>query len=257
MPRREDFQMKEQLKIEEGVFENRTMMRLRSFFTHGIISSLEFIIAKGKEADIYLADGGASVSDAFVAVKIFRLETSSFAKRADYINGDPRFGRMRPGISELVNVWCRKEYGNLKIAGAAGIHAPRPYLFNGNVIAMELIGDDEGRPAPTLKDSVLEDPEPIMDSILLQIGRLYVKGLVHSDVSEYNILIKEKIPYFIDFGQAVVLEHPMSKKFLERDIANMLSYFRKQYGIERDLGKALMQVTQGGATGVVDGGNTN
>ncbi len=67
-------------------------------------------------------------------------------------------------------------------------------------------------------------------------------GLVHADLSEYNILVKGKKPYLIDFGQAVVLKHPNASAFLERDIKNILQYFKKAYRIEKDFDIAYRQV---------------
>ncbi len=240
---REDYPLREQLKIEEGVFDNRTMMRLKRLFTRNIISSLEFIIAKGKEADVYIGSHGVAVEMPFVAVKIFRIETSSFAKRIEYINGDPRFGRIKPGRYGVVNEWCKKEYGNLKIAEIAGVSAPRPYLFYGNVLAIEFIGDEYGKPAQTLRASGTASPERTLDAIIENMKKLYSRELVHGDISEYNILMKEEVPYIIDFGQAVVLGHPKAKEFLRRDVENILGYFSKNYGVERSIEDTVLRVT--------------
>jgi RIO kinase 1 len=240
---REDYPLSEQLKIEEGVFERRTMLHIKKLFTRNIISKLEFIIAKGKEADVYIADHGSSVPSDFVAVKIFRLETSSFEKRTDYINGDPRFFRIKSGISGIVNEWCKKEYSNLRIAEAAGLHSPKPYLFNGNILAMEFIGDSEGKPSQSLKAAGAADPVNALDSILEDMKKLYSRDLIHGDISEYNILMKDEVPYLIDFGQAVVKDHPKAEEFLKRDISVILSYFRKNYGISRNEDESFKQIT--------------
>ncbi len=240
---REDYPIREQLKIEEGVFDNRTMLRMKKLFTHNIISKLEFIIAKGKEADVYIAGRGSAVPNDFVAVKIFRLETSSFEKRMDYIYGDPRFGKIKSGIFNIVSEWCKKEYGNLKIAEVARVHAPKPYLFSGNVLAMEFIGDEYGKPSQTLKAGGTGDPEGTLKIVLEDLKKLYKRDLVHGDVSEYNILMKEDTPYLIDFGQAVVLDHPMATEFLKRDVKVILTYFKKNYGIEKDEEKVFNWIT--------------
>ncbi len=239
---KEDYPISEQLKIEEGVFDNRTMLRIRKLFSHNIISKFEFIIAKGKEGDVYLADSGSGIVEKeFVAVKIFRLETSSFEKRVDYIAGDPRFGRIKGGIFNIVSEWCKKEYGNLRIAEAAGVHAPKPYLYSGNVLAMEFIGED-GKPSQTLREAEVENPEAVLTTILGDVRKLYSRDLVHADLSEYNILMKKGVPYMIDFGQAVVIGHPKVEEFLERDVANILNYFRKKYEIEKNNGEVLSQI---------------
>ncbi len=239
-----DYPMHEQLKIEEGVFENRTMLRLGKLFSKKIVSRLEFITARGKEADVYIAKSGENVEANFVIVKIFRLETAAFQKRVNYISGDPRYGKIKKNPFAIVSEWCKKEYGNLMLAEAAGAHAPRAYAFSGNVLAMEFIGDDaSGTPADMMKDVRLERPEAVLDQILDDVKRLYSYELVHGDLSEYNVLIKGGIPYMIDVGQAVLLEHPEAMNYLKRDVHNILAYFRKTYNIGRDEAEAFAKVT--------------
>lgn len=234
-PERDEHAIKEQLKIEEGVFDKRTMMALWRMFNHNIISKLDHIISKGKEADVYLADSGSSIAGDYAVLKIFRMETSSFDKRVDYMFGDPRFEKIRKNnIREIVGTWCKKEFGNLKIAQMAEVHSPIPYYFKDNVIAIEFIGTDS-TPSPILKNITVHDPEKVLDSIIEDMRRLYKAELVHGDISEYNILMKESTPYLIDFGQAVVLNHPNAQRFLERDVSNIASYFKKRYGVERDI----------------------
>ena len=241
-PDRNKHMIREQLKVEEGVFEKRTMMAMWRMFNHNIVSRLDFIIAKGKEADIYVADAGSEVNDSNVILKIFRVETSSFDKRIEYMLGDPRFEKIdRRNIYAVVTTWCRKEYGNLKIAEMAGIHAPLPFYFKDNILAEEFISNDD-MPAQTLKNTALENPANVLDTILEDLGKLYGAELVHGDISEYNILIKGKTPYIIDFGQAVVLGHPKAYSFLERDVYNILYYFNKKYSIKRDLETTLAKI---------------
>lgn len=233
MRRREDFPIKEQLKIEEGVFDNRTMMMLGKLLVRGAVSRMDFIIGKGKEADLYLAEHGSKVEEEQVVVKIFRLETSSFSNRMDYIVGDPRFNGIRSNVMQVVYAWCKKEYGNLKVAEEARVHAPRPYAFAGNVLAMEFIGK-AGVPSPLLKHAVAANPERALRSILDDVRALYMNNLVHGDVSEYNVLMRGEVPYLIDFGQAVGRGHPKALDFLRRDVLNITSFFSKRYGVESD-----------------------
>jgi len=68
---------------------------------------------------------------------------------------------------------------------------------------------------------------------------------VHSDLSEYNILMKGDVPYLIDFGQAVVTAHPKALEFLRRDIENIYSYFSKKYSISTDPEKIFTDITRG------------
>ena len=241
-PERDEHMIKEQLKIEEGVFDNRTMMALWRMFNHNIVSKLDHIIAKGKEAEVYLADSGSSIAGDYTVLKIFRMETSSFDKRVEYMFGDPRFDKIRKNnIREIVQTWCKKEFGNLKIAQMAEVHSPIPYYFKDNVLAIEFIGT-ESTPSQTLKNIEVSDPKKVLNAIIGDIRKLYQAELVHGDISEYNILMKDGTPYLIDFGQAVVLGHPNAEKFLERDVSNIASYFRKRYGIKSDTEGLLLEI---------------
>ena len=145
-------------------------------------------------------------------------------------------------VQEVVNTWCKKEYGNLKAAEMAGVRAPRPYYFRGNVLAMEFIGYD-GKPANTLKETELAEPQEVLDMILSDLRKLYKAEFVHGDVSEYNILMNLGTPYLIDFGQAVVLNHPRAMEFLKRDVHNITAYFARKYGIMNDEETIVGQIT--------------
>jgi RIO kinase 1 len=228
---------KEHEKTDEGIFNRRIMIYLSKFYNKGIVDRVDFVIARGKEAEVYVADPGTAEEvegQRFVALKFFRVETSSFYKMMDYIEGDPRFGRIGKGKSAIVNVWCRKEFGNLKLAYEAGISVPKPYMCNGSILAMQFIGSEEGVPSPRLKEVPLDDPGNMLDQIIKEMGLLYRAGLVHADLSEYNILVNCGKPIMIDMGQAVVLRHPNAGSFILRDVHNICQYFRSRYKIKRD-----------------------
>jgi RIO kinase 1 len=243
-PLREDFMLREQKKVDEG-FDTRTMIYLSKFFNKGIISRLEFRTASGKESDIYIASAGAGLADdyKFVILKFFRIETSLFVNMSDYIIGDPRFSGITGSKAGIINVWCRKEFGNLLVAEKCGVRAPKPFMSNGNILAMEFIGDGSGTPAPPLYKAGVKRPEAMLDSILSDMKKLYAGELVHADISEYNILVHRGKPFFIDFGQAVSVKHPKAMEFLRRDTANILQYFDKRYGIRIGLDDALSLIT--------------
>ena len=246
-PSRDFYTLKEQNKIDSGIFDIKTMVLLSKFYNKGVIDKLDFIIAKGKEADVYVAQPGTSEivkGKKYVAIKFFRVETTSFLKMSDYIIGDARFTKIRLTRANIVKIWCRKEMGNLKIAESAGILAPRPYMVNGSILAMEFIGNEEGVPAPQLKYSNLGSPKRFLDIIIEQMKSLHGKGLVHADLSEYNILVHRELPYLIDFGQAVVSRHPNAVMFLERDVKNILNYFSKRYSVEKEPGDVLKHITE-------------
>ena len=241
MPDRDDFRVNERWKIEEGVFDRKTMMNLEKVFTHKIVSEMIHIISRGKEADVYLARSGEKVDAEYVILKIFNQENTSFKRRIEYVKGDPRFDGIKTDIRSIIRIWCRKEYGNLKIAREAQVSAPEPYYFNGNVLAMQFIGEDD-RPAKILKNIELDNPEKVLDEIIENMKRLYSANLVHGDISEYNILIKDNIPFVIDIGQGVSLGHPKANEFLERDVKNILHYFKKRYGVDMEQEQVVSEI---------------
>lgn len=108
---------------------------------------------------------------------------------------------------------------------------------------MQYIGDLE-RPAPLLKDVVLNDPKKIFDTLLRFISLMYSKaGIVHADLSAYNILMYKDEPYIIDVGQGVLLEHPESIEFLKRDIYNIVHYFSR-FDIKADEKEIFERITK-------------
>lgn len=221
-----------------GIFNERTMKYLSKFYNKKVVTKVDFVVSTGKEADVYLAERGESelVKSDFVAIKFFRGEGISFNKMREYIEGDPRFGNLKSTRTSIVEIWCRKEFGNLVLAQEAGATVPTPYMFNGNILAMEFIGSDTGVAAPKMKDVVLENPKRTLKIILNQVKLMYRAGLVHADLSEFNILMQgeEQKPVIIDIGQAVIVRHPRAREFIIRDVHNICRYFSSKYGIESD-----------------------
>ncbi len=193
------------------------------------------VISTGKEANVFYADGIYEGKAVPMAVKIYRIETSSFDKMDEYIFGDRRFDyRISP--RDKIYLWTEKEFRNLERAYEAGVRVPRPYAYMKNVLLMEFIGENE-IPAPTLVEIGRElaelDVEEIFVDILENIKKLYRGAeLVHADLSEYNLMLLEK-PVIIDMGQAVLSDHPKAMEFLGRDIRNLARFFRK-FGIKAD-----------------------
>lgn len=226
-----------------GIFNDRTMKYLSKFYNKKVVQKVDFPISRGKEADVYVAEPGGSelVTSDLVALKFFRGEGISFNKMREYIEGDPRFGNLKSTRTSIVEIWCRKEYGNLVLAAEAGATVPKPFMFNGNILAMEFIGDENGVAAPKLKDVILEDPNKTLKNILNQVKLMYRSGLVHADLSEFNVLIhgEDQKPVIIDIGQGVVIRHPQARTFIIRDVYNISKYFFRKYNIVVDEKKFL------------------
>lgn len=212
----------------DDVFNAYTWRSLMSLMNKGIIAELLGPVAQGKEARIILARDKNGV---YVVLKIYYTTTSTFIKsRYKYILGDPRFKnkRIKKDIIDIVEAWCRKEYGNLSAAYKAGVKTPRPIALGDSVIVMEFIGEG-AVPAPTLSEVGLEgldDPDEIFWEILKNVERSYVVAkLVHADLSEFNILYHRDDIRIIDWGSAVKREHPLAREFLARDLNNIFKFF--------------------------------
>lgn len=213
-----------ELKVESGVFDVRTLKALYTMASKGIITALGGVVSTGKEADVFHAIGENGRE---LAVKIYRISTSDFRAMEDYLIGDPRFSNIRGTRKDIVFAWTKKEQRNLERAREAGVRAPEPITSERNILVMEFIGKD-GVSAPRLKDLKPKNPQHIYDIIANYMRLLYQKAkLVHADLSEFNVLLYEEEPVIIDMGQSVMLEHPMSREFLARDIKNIVRYFKK------------------------------
>lgn len=224
-PSREVKQIKERRIIEEGVFDRPTLLSLNRMIGRKIIKSLDYPVATGKEANVFRA----TTENGFLAVKIYRIETSMFRHMGKYIEGDRRFKHLKGGKRNIVFAWAQKEFKNLAICEEAGVHAPKPVLCERNILVMEFLGE-EGVPYSTLDDVGSEHPKEDLESILADMKKLYKAGLVHADISEFNIM-EGNVPYLIDVGQGVLLDHQMASEFLARDVRNILNYFKRKYGI--------------------------
>jgi RIO kinase 1 len=199
---------------------------------HGVLRSLDFPVSTGKEANVFR---GTTPRGGFVAVKIFRVNTSTFKHVLQYIQGDERFEGITGDKRSLVHAWTQKEFRNLLRAREAGVDVPEPLKALNNVLVMEYIGLKQG-PWPSLREAALRDDQmqAICDKVLADYVKLYNDGdLVHADISEYNILVEgagtaKPRPRFIDIGQAVLKNHPMAHEFLERDLRNLAAFFRRR-----------------------------
>lgn len=222
-------------KIYQDVFDALTLRTIETHIARKNIADVEGIVKSGKEAQIFRA---STPTKKQVIIKIYMIETSSFQNMADYIIGDHRFYSVAKNKRKLVYLWCAKEFRNLKKAHSAGVSVPEPHVFLNNTLVMELIGDNSS-PSPQLIDIELENPQKMYGAVLSNMKKLYFEaGLVHADLSEYNILVKDGNPVFIDMGQSVLPDHPMAKEFLERDVRNIVNYFNKQ-GLKLDCKKVM------------------
>ncbi|WP_435155520.1 serine/threonine-protein kinase Rio1 [Haladaptatus sp. DFWS20] len=218
----------DQFKVEQSVFDDATLAALYKLVQDGYVQAFGGPLSSGKEATVYSALGDEENDE--VAVKIYRINASDFRDMREYLVGDPRFEELGGDKKRVVLAWVRKEFANLKRARKAGVRVPEPIAVQRNVLVMEFMGN-EGRRAPTLADAQLENPETAYEVVKEYMRRLYDSGLVHGDLSEYNILVSNGELCIIDVGQAVTFHHPNSGEFLTRDCANIAAFFQRE-GLE-------------------------
>jgi RIO kinase 1 len=210
-----------EFKIVRGVFDERTLMVLYRLLNKTGITA-ESLIKEGKESVIL---SGLTKEKEWIAIKVYRTEACDFKTMWRYLVGDPRFESLKKKRRTVVNLWCQREFKNLKIASEAGVSCPEPVAFRENVLIMSFIGED-GVAAPRLIDIELKDPSTAYRMILEGLRKLVRSGLIHGDLSAYNILFCDK-PYFIDFSHGTTTENLLAPELLKRDIKNINSYFSK------------------------------
>ncbi len=213
-------------KIEKEAFDEFTANTVWKLATKGQLDYLSGVVSTGKEANVFK---GWDLKGEVRAYKIYRMETSDFQAMWKYIEGDRRFEHASPKRRQIVLTWCRKEFKNLSIAYNAGCHVPQPHFCLNNILVMDFIGSEYS--APLLKGAELEDPEGTYWMAAKDMKSLYAAGLVHGDLSEFNLLWWKGRPWMIDMGQAVPLTHPRALEFLKRDCDNVAKFFSK-LGVE-------------------------
>ncbi|MCX8197070.1 MAG: serine protein kinase RIO [Candidatus Micrarchaeota archaeon] len=239
-PPREEKALKAENKLEDGVFDRNTLLALNKLMQAGHFSTLDFPIAKGKEANIYCATTEEGNN---VAVKIYRIDTSNFIRMHEYLHGDPRFLHVKKNRFDVVLAWTKKEFSNLKEFYWNGVAVPQPIAFNRNIVVMEFLGKG-GLPFPTLEQVGTARPQDDFNFLLDEIKKIYQLGFVHSDISQYNIVVTDGGLKILDCAQAVMLAHPRSEEFLNRDVSNLVKFFQK-YKVKCDLDESLAYIKDG------------
>ncbi len=221
-----DFENADRKTMSE-VFDRSTLMAIYRLMSRKYISFVDFPISTGKEANVFR---GEDTLGNPVAIKIYRTSTGNFRKMRAYIEGDPRFRGLTRDKRKMIFRWAFKEFSNLRLMLSAGIRVPRPISQDSNVLVMEYIGDENG-PSPLLKDAEFDAAEAAEFSVDSIVKAYKGAGLVHGDMSEYNILVKGPEFVLIDVSQAVSIKHPLASELLERDISNISRFFSR-FGVE-------------------------
>ena len=228
----------DQFKVEASVFDDATLGAIYKLVQDGYIDAFGGPISTGKEANVYTALG----PDGDVAVKVYRINASDFRQMRDYLDGDPRFEGIGSDKKKVVVAWTKKEFANLERAQKAGVRVPEPIAVERNVLVMEYLGGENQR-ARRLSEVHVENPQTAYEVVREYTRRLYRAGLVHGDLSEYNLVVHEGELCVLDLGQAVTVHHPNAQEFLERDCHNVAAFFRRQ-GIDVTDDQLLEYVTE-------------
>jgi len=208
----------------------KTPQGLQALIDDGIIDAVIRPLKSGKEASVYVVRSGAAVRCA----KVYKdMAQRSFQARVQYQEGRKVRGSRearaigkatRFGRKQQENDWKNTEVDALYQLAAAGVRVPQPYGFFNGVLVMELVTDAEGRSAPRLGEVQLE-PQQARDFhriLLRQVVRMLCLGLIHGDLSEYNVLVAADGPVIIDLPQVVsAAGNNAARAMLLRDVGNL------------------------------------
>ncbi|MBO9481563.1 MULTISPECIES: PA4780 family RIO1-like protein kinase [Gammaproteobacteria] len=212
----------------------RTPKRIQPLVDEGLVDEVLRQLMSGKEADVYVVRCGNDIRCAKVYKEAARR---SFKKAVQYQEGRKERNSRRQraiekgsryGRKQQEETWQSAEVDALFRLARAGVRVPQPYICLDGVLLMELVTDDEGQVAPRLgevtmsADQAREDHATMMHYVMLML----CAGLVHGDLSEFNVLVDDYGPVIIDLPQAVdASANNHARSMLARDINNITEYY--------------------------------
>ena len=223
--------------------------RLQPLLDDGLIDGVVRQLMSGKEAMVFVVRCGEETRCAKVykeankrafrqAVDYTENRKTKNTRQARAMAKGTRFGRQSQEAA-----WQNAEVDALYRLAAAGVRVPKPYNFHEGVLLMELVTDAEGNAAPRLNDVEFTPDIAIKyhQALIMEVVRMLCAGVIHGDLSEFNILVGGNGPVIIDLPQAVdAAGNNHAQAMLERDVANLRNYFGRfaptlltsQYGRE-------------------------
>jgi RIO kinase 2 len=208
-------------------------LAINAFVKAGILEAFGKPLGVGKEADVYDA---LTPTCERIAIKFHRLGRISFRqtrRKRDWTKEDVNWLQRSRKAAE-------KEFEALKLVFQKGVAVPKPISQNRHAIAMGAI---EGAELAQYRE--IPKPEKVLREILRNVRKAYLKaGIIHADLSEYNIILKPDMHILIiDWPQYVTQEHPNAQQLLARDIENVLRFFKRKHMLKVDAKEALAYVT--------------
>jgi RIO kinase 1 len=212
----------------------RTPKRIQPLVDDGLVDEVISRLMSGKEADVYVVRCGTEIRCA----KVYKEATKrSFKQAVNYQEGrkvkNSRRARAMEkgskfGRKQQEETWQNAEVEALYRLASAGVRVPQPYGCLDGVLLMELITDEQGDVAPRLSDVSMSAEQALEDHALVMhyVMRMLCAGVVHGDLSEFNVLVDEYGPVIIDLPQAVdAAANNHAQSMLARDVNNMTSYY--------------------------------
>lgn len=208
--------------------------RIQPLVDDGLIDEVIRPLMSGKEAAVYVVRCGSEIRCA----KVYKeANKRSFKQAVQYQEGrkvrNSRRARAmekgsKYGRKQQEETWQNAEVDALYRLASAGVRVPQPYGCFDGVLLMELVTDGEGSVAPRLNDVSMSAEQALEDHALVMryVTRMLCAGLVHGDLSEFNVLVDDYGPVIIDLPQAVdAAANNHAEKMLARDIGNMTNYY--------------------------------
>ncbi len=212
----------------------KTPKRIAPLVEDGLVNEVIRQLMSGKEATVYVVRCGDEVRCA----KVYKeADKRSFRQSTDYTEGrkvknSRRARAMEKGTNygrkAQEEAWQNAEVDALYRLAAAGVRVPKPYNFHEGVLLMELLTDSEGNAAPRLNDIALsaEVAREYHAILIKQVVRMLCAGIIHGDLSEYNVLVDSTGPVIIDLPQAInASANNQAHQLLLRDVQNLATYF--------------------------------